>query len=95
MKKTKKNLKKIELNKIICNDALKELKKLPNDFFDIVIADPPYNIGKDFGNNSDNKELKEYINWSKEWIDQCIRIMKPTATMFIYGFSEILDHISF
>ena len=94
MKKTKKNLKKIELNKIICNDALKELKKLPNDFFDIVIADPPYNIGKDFGNNSDNKELKEYLNWSKEWIDQCIRIMKPTATMFIYGFSEILAHIS-
>lgn len=94
MKNIKKNSKKLELNKIICNDALKELKKLPNASFDIIIADPPYNIGKDFGNNVDKKELGEYIKWSKEWIKECIRLMKPTATMFIYGFSEILAHIS-
>lgn len=85
---------KLPLNKIICGDTIKELKKLPNNSCDIIIADPPYNIGKDFGNNKDKKELTEYIDWSKRWINECIRIMKPTATMFIYGFSEILAHIS-
>lgn len=86
--------KELPINKIICGDALVELKKLPDDSCDVVIADPPYNIGKDFGNNYDKKELSEYVAWSKEWIDECIRVMKPTATMFIYGFSEILAYLS-
>ncbi len=85
---------KLPLNKIICGDALKELRKLPDGSCDIIIADPPYNIGKDFGNNIDKMGLREYINWSKRWINETIRIMKPTATMFIYGFSEILAYLS-
>ena len=90
----KKNSKRLELNKIYCQDALKGLKKLPSNFFDIVIADPPYNIGKDFGNNEDKRELTEYIVWSKKWIDECIKVMNKNATMYIYGFSEILAHLS-
>ena len=75
-------------------DCLKGLKKLPDESCDIIIADPPYNIGKNFGNNINKKEISEYTKWSEKWIDECIRIMKPTATMFIYGFSEILAHLS-
>lgn len=93
-KKEIKKYKNLPINKIIYNDALKELKKMPDNIFDIIIADPPYNIGKDFGNNSDKRELSEYVKWSKEWINECIRVMKPTATMFIYGFSEILAYLS-
>ena len=91
-------LKKVEenlpLNKIIHADAMLELKKLPNDSCDVIIIDPPYNIGKDFGNNIDKRELNDYIGWCKEWISECIRAMKPTGTMFIYGYSEILAYIS-
>lgn len=93
-KKISKIYKKLPINKIICKDALEELKKLPNESCDIIIADPPYNIGKDFGNNHDKRELKDYIEWSKSWINESIRIMKPTGTMFIYGFSEILAYLS-
>ncbi|MCX5782011.1 MAG: transcriptional repressor LexA [Elusimicrobia bacterium] len=85
---------KLPLNKIIHGDSAQELKKLPDESCDIIIVDPPYNIGKDFGNNFDKRELSEYVNWCKEWIRECIRVMKPTSTMFIYGFSEILAHIS-
>lgn len=87
-------IKKLPLNKITKGDAVEELKKLPDESCDIIIVDPPYNIGKDFGNNTDRRELSEYTNWCKEWIQECIRIMKPTSTLFIYGFSEILAHIS-
>lgn len=86
--------KKLPLNKIILGDAIKELQKLPDNSCDIVIADPPYNIGKDFGNNLDKRELTEYVRWCKSWINECIRTMKPSGTMFIYGFSEILAHLS-
>jgi len=85
---------KLPLNKIILGDAVKKLRKLPNDSCDVIIIDPPYNIGKDFGNNYDKKELNEYVEWSKSWINEAIRIMKPMGTMFIYGFSEILAYLS-
>ena len=86
--------KTLPLNKIILGDALAELKKLPDESCDVVIVDPPYNIGKNFGNNIDKRELSEYVSWCKEWINECIRVMKPSGTMFIYGFSEILAHLS-
>lgn len=56
----------------------------------IVLADPPYNIGKDFGNTSDKQPMDEYLAWCEKWIGECLRILKPNGTMFIYGFSEIL-----
>ncbi len=84
----------LPINQIICGDALEELKKIPNESCDIIIIDPPYNIGKDFGNNIDKRELNEYIEWSKNWLNESIRIMKPSGTMFVYGFSEILAHLS-
>ncbi|PIV13250.1 hypothetical protein COY65_01990 [Candidatus Jorgensenbacteria bacterium CG_4_10_14_0_8_um_filter_39_13] len=86
--------KTLPLNKIILGDALAELKKLPDESCDVVVVDPPYNIGKDFGNNIDKRELSEYVAWCKEWINECIRTMKPNGTMFIYGFSEILAYLS-
>ena len=53
-------------SKIIRGDVVNLLKKIPKNIkFDIIIADPPYNIGKNFGNNKDNMSLKEYISWSK------------------------------
>lgn len=82
------------LDKIILGDAVEGLKKLPSKSSDIIIIDPPYNIGKDFGNNRDKRKLDEYVAWSKQWIDESIRILKPTGTLFIYGFSEILAHLS-
>jgi site-specific DNA-methyltransferase (adenine-specific) len=39
-------------NKIICGDAFERLKKLPEKTFDLLFADPPYNLTKNFGENS-------------------------------------------
>lgn len=75
-------------------DCLKGMKQIPDDSIDIIIIDPPYNIGKDFGNDSDKKSFPDYIEWVKIWLAECKRILKPSGTMFIYGFDEILAHIS-
>lgn len=85
---------KLAANKIYLMDVVAGLKKLPDSFADVIILDPPYNIGKNFGNNFDNRELKDYIKWCKEWLHESERVLKPTGTMYIYGFSEILAHIS-
>lgn len=83
----------LKLNKIHLIDVLYGLKKIEDNSAQIIIADPPYNIGKDFGNNKDNLELNDYLKWSDKWINECIRILKPDGTIFIYGFSEILAHV--
>jgi site-specific DNA-methyltransferase (adenine-specific) len=69
---------------------MKVLPTLDSNSAQIIIADPPYNIGKDFGNKSDKQHTVEYLNWCESWIKECLRILKPNGTMFIYGFSETL-----
>ena len=83
----------LELNKIYNEDCISGLKKIKNNSVDIIICDPPYNIGKDFGNNSDKQDMTKYLEWCDNWIKECIRILKPSGTLYIYGFSEILSFI--
>jgi len=78
------------LQDVIHGDTIKILPTLDADSAQIIIADPPYNIGKDFGNDSDKQPMDEYLLWCEQWIKECLRILKPNGTMFIYGFSEIL-----
>ncbi len=76
-------------NSIIYNeDCICGLKKLPDHIADLIICDPPYNIGKDFGNDSDKQDMDDYLKWCNEWIIECFRLLKPKGTMYIYGFSE-------
>jgi len=71
-------------------DSIQILPSLEDNSAQIIIADPPYNIGKDFGNASDKQPMDEYLSWCELWIKECLRILKPNGTMFIYGFSENL-----
>ena len=81
------------LNKILNKDCIEGMKDLKKESVDLIICDPPYNIGKDFGNDSDKKKLDDYLDWCDKWIEECFRILKPKGTMYIYGFSEILAFI--
>jgi site-specific DNA-methyltransferase (adenine-specific) len=80
-------------------DCIAFSKQLPDKSASIILADPPYNIGKDFGNESDKQELDTYLAWCDKWIAECLRILMDDGTMFVYGFSEhlalILSRIPF
>ena len=80
-------------NVIYNEDCILGLAKLETESVDIIICDPPYNIGKDFGNNSDKQEMDKYLLWCDQWITECIRVLKPAGTLYIYGFSETLAFI--
>ena len=80
-------------NCIYNEDCIIGMKKIKNKSVDIIICDPPYNIGKNFGNNKYNKNIESYIKWCNQWINECLRILQDDGTMFIYGFSEILAYI--
>lgn len=83
-----------ELNKIFLSDCITFMKEIEPDSIDLIIADPPYNLNKDFGNKSDNWNcINDWFNWSKKWIDESIRILKPTGNIFIYGIHHYLCYI--
>lgn len=65
-----------------------------DDLFDMAIIDPPYNIGKDFGNNHDNREMPEYVSWSLSYLRECVRLVKPAAPIYVYGYPEVLAHLA-
>lgn len=76
--------------KVILGDAITCLSAFPDHSFDLIIADPPYNLGKDYGNNHDIKGFKEYLDFSREWTSQCARLLKPMGTLYVFmGFRFI------
>jgi site-specific DNA-methyltransferase (adenine-specific) len=77
-----------------CFDLLSALK---DGTVDCVFADPPFNLGKDYGHDfaNDDLEKKEYLRWSFEWIDACIRVLKPGGAMYIYMIPQWGFHLAY
>ncbi len=73
------------LNIIHHQDCIEGLKSLEEESVDLIIADPPYNLNKNFGawNESKNKDI--WLPWSKEWLTECERVLKTNGSIFVYG----------
>lgn len=74
--------------KIWVADAVTWLRSLESASVDLIFADPPYNIKKAEWDTFESQQA--YVKWSLEWIEQAARVLKPTGTLYICGFSEIL-----
>jgi site-specific DNA-methyltransferase (adenine-specific) len=71
-------------------DCLEVARNIRSDSVDCVFADPPFNLGKDYKNGfRDRVNEAEYFEWSKEWIFECTRILKPGGAFFLYALPEL------
>jgi DNA modification methylase len=76
--------------KILHGEATSKLKDFQAESVDLIIADPPYNLNKDYGNKSDSKSFDEYISFTKDWTNEATRILKPNGTIYVFmGFRFI------
>jgi site-specific DNA-methyltransferase (adenine-specific) len=74
------------LGALFKGDCLKILPSFPTACVDTVFADPPFNIGKDYGEGvNDRLTDDEYIQWCHRWIDGCIRVLRPGGSFFLYN----------
>ncbi len=87
---------------IYFGEIIRSLNIIPKDYFDLIIADPPYNSGKNFGNRSDKREKGEYLEWVHHWVALLPRVMKSNASVYICCdwrrsslFEEALNHAGF
>lgn len=81
-----------DLNLII-GDALEKLKEIPSESVDLIIADPPYNIGKDYGNSKDNLSHEHYLEFSRNWLTEAKRVLKKDGTIYIYMGMKFISYV--
>jgi site-specific DNA-methyltransferase (adenine-specific) len=80
-------------HKIIMGDALEALSLLPDNSIDLIFADPPYNIGKNFNGNIDKWDTEEeYLKWCYKWLELCIRKMKPNASFYVMTATQFMPY---
>ena len=86
-------------SKIIKGDSLKELKKIPDETFDLIFADPPYNLQLqnslirpdrskvDAVNDKWDQfeSFKTYDEFTNEWLSECKRILKKNGSIWVIG----------
>lgn len=72
-------------------DSIAWLNSLKTESVDLIFADPPYNIKKAEWDSFESQ--RAYVEWSLEWIKQAARVLKPTGTLYICGFSEIIADV--
>jgi site-specific DNA-methyltransferase (adenine-specific) len=72
------------INNIIQGDCLEIMQSIPDNSIDITFADPPFNLKKKYNGYIDNIEFNEYLEWCKKWINEMVRITKPTGSVFVH-----------
>lgn len=52
--------------------------------FDLIVADPPYNLGQKYARNRDNLSEKEYLEFTQAWISNAEKHLKEDGSMFVF-----------
>lgn len=71
-------------DRTICGDTFEVLPKLPRHCFDLLIADPPYNLDKDY-HGSKFRQMKEdqYCEYTENWLKPVLPLLKETASIYV------------
>ncbi len=94
-------------HKIINGDAIKELKKMPDESIDLIFADPPYNMSKKKGlgwkyskhitmqEEWDMFSKDDYLKFNKEWLKEALRVLKHGGSLWISGSFHNIYQVGF
>ena len=69
----------MEINKIYNENCLETMKQIPDGSVDLVLTDPPYNIGK-----AKWDKIPDYINWCGKWVKECERVLKDNGSFYFW-----------
>lgn len=73
----------MEINKIYNGDILEMFSKTPDNFIDLIVTSPPYNVGIDYDSWDDQKSMDDYYKWVKEWLQESYRTLKDDGRIAI------------
>ena len=75
----------MEFDHIVLGDCIKGMDSMPKGSVDLIVADPPYNLGKDFGVWKETEREKDWLEWTHAWLASAERVLKPGGSIFVYG----------
>ena len=81
---------KFKYNTIVEGDCTEELKKVPDETAQLIIVDPPYNLGPQFGVKKEWNRDSDWFPWCNQWLVECQRILQNDGNIFVYGIHHYL-----
>lgn len=81
------------MNEVHVGDCIELLSALPANCAQLVIADPPYNLGKSFGRWTEWRDVNQWLPWCKKWIAECSRVLSSGGSIFVYGIHHYLCYL--
>ena len=71
--------------KLVACDCIVGMKKQEAGSFNLIVADPPYNLGKDFGPWKETEKKAEWRDWMRDWLKEALRLLSERGNIFVYG----------
>ena len=82
-----------EQYRIVHGDALQALENVEDNSVDLIFADPPYNIGKNFAGCIDRWDTDElYLEWCYKWLSLCIRKLKRNGSFYVMTSTQFMPY---
>jgi len=77
------------LGRLFNADCIQTMRNMNDNTVDLIFADPPFNLDKKYESGMNDKISKtEYLNWTEEWVTECVRILKPGGALFIWNLPQ-------
>lgn len=74
------------LGRLYQEDCLQLLPTLEANSVDLVFADPPFNLGKQYTSKiNDALASDDYLAWCRQWLDELIRVLRPGGSLFLWN----------
>ncbi|MHB8186929.1 MAG: DNA-methyltransferase [Dermatophilaceae bacterium] len=74
------------LGRLYQGDCLEVLAGMSDESVDLVFADPPFNLNKNYGKGIDDSlKNEEYLAWCEAWIKECTRVLAPGGAFYLYN----------
>jgi site-specific DNA-methyltransferase (adenine-specific) len=81
-------------HKLINARAIDGFKSINDKSVDLIFADPPYNLGKKYnGEKLKWDSIESYLNWCYEWIDICLKKLKPNGSIYLMNSTQNIPYI--
>ncbi len=75
---------------IYCADCRDILPLIPDKSIDLILTDPPYNVGKDYGIYKDDLKPKEYWKLASWMKDEIKRLARGQCALILGSYGDIL-----
>ncbi|WP_378954388.1 DNA-methyltransferase [Pelosinus sp. sgz500959] len=84
-----------DLGSLYQADCIKFMKTMDEGSIDMIFADPPFNLGKVYESGVDDELSEErYLEWTEAWLLECVRILAPGGSLFVYNIPYWQNHIA-